>query len=167
MVVFVVAPLLGVPITLLIIATCFLFPPLSGGFYAFGGVLLSAAATYGVARLLGRNAVRRLAGWRLNAVTRRLARKGAWAVAGLRLLPIASFSTVNAVAGASRIRLRDLMFGTALGMAPWIVMTLTFVDRVRAMVADPRPARMLALLAADIVLILLLVLFLRRRFAVR
>jgi phospholipase D1/2 len=161
--IFPVAGLLGIPNTLLVIATCFLYPPVPGGLYALAGALLSAAVTYLAGRLLGRHAVRRLAGSRLNAITRRLAREGAWTIAVLRLLPIAGFSTVNAVAGASRIRLRELMLGTALGMAPWIVLTLTFVDRVRAVLIEPGPVSY-ALLAADTFFIVVAVLFVWRRF---
>jgi phosphatidylserine/phosphatidylglycerophosphate/cardiolipin synthase-like enzyme/uncharacterized membrane protein YdjX (TVP38/TMEM64 family) len=160
---YIVAGLLGLPITLLVIATCFIFAPLQASLYALGGALLSAAVTYGAGRILGRDAVRRLAGSRLNAVTHRLARKGAWAVAVLRLLPIAGFSTVNAVAGASRIPLRHLLLGTALGLAPWILLTLTFVDRVRAALSEPG-AVSYALLAADTALIVVAVRFVWRRF---
>lgn len=163
---FIIAPLLGFSITLLIAAVGFLFPPLPGALYALGGALLSAAATYGVARLMGRNVVRRLAGSALNAVTDRLASNGVWAVAGLRLLPIASFSTVSAVAGASHIRLGNVLLGTALGFAPWILLTLSFVDRVRAVLRDPGLVSY-ALLAANIGLILAGVLFVWRYFGVR
>jgi uncharacterized membrane protein YdjX (TVP38/TMEM64 family) len=158
-----VAGLLGIPITLLVIATCFVFEPLPATLHALGGALLSAAVTYGAGRVLGRDTVRRLAGSRLNAITRRLARKGVLAVAMLRLLPIAGFSTVNAVAGASRVRLGDLMLGTVLGLAPWLLLTLTFVDRVRAALGEPGPVSY-ALLAADTALIVLAVLFVWRRF---
>ena len=161
---YVAAGLLGIPMTLLIVATCFLFAPLPGAAYALGGALASAAATYGVGRLLGRNAVRRIAGSRLNAVTRRLTGKsGPWAVAVLRLLPVAGFSTVCIVAGASRMRLRDVLAGTALGLAPWIGLTLTFVNRVRAVAAEPGPGTY-ALLAVDAAFIVLAVLFVWRRF---
>jgi phospholipase D1/2 len=59
----------------------------------------------------------------------RLARKGVWSVAALHLLPIAGYSTVNAVAGASRVRFAELTLGTALGMIHRILLTLTFVER--------------------------------------
>ena len=163
---FPLAGLLGVPVTLLVIGTCFLFAPLYSAVYALAGALLSAAVTYTAGRMLGRDTVRRLAGSRLNAITGRLARRGFWAVAVLRLLPIAGFSTVNAVAGASRIRLSHLMLGTALGLAPWILLTLLFVDRVRAALSDPGPVTY-ALLAADCALIVVGVLLVWRRFGHR
>jgi phosphatidylserine/phosphatidylglycerophosphate/cardiolipin synthase-like enzyme/uncharacterized membrane protein YdjX (TVP38/TMEM64 family) len=161
--VYVVAGLLGAPMSLLVVATCFAFPPLTGALTALAGAILSAAATYAAGRIAGRHVVRRIAGSRLNGVTRRLARRGFLAVTALRLLPVAGFSTVSAVAGASRLPLGALLAGTALGMAPWILLTLTFVDRVRAVLTEPGPVSY-SLLAADTALIVAAVLFVWRRF---
>jgi phospholipase D1/2 len=149
---YVLAALLLVPVTLLIVATAALFSPLEAGAYAFGGVLLSAAATYGAGRALGRHAVRRVAGSRLNEITRKLAAEGILSVAILRLVPIAPFSTVNAVAGASRVPLRDFLLGTAIGTAPLIALAIAFVDRAKAALANPGVASYagLATLAAVI-----------------
>jgi phospholipase D1/2 len=134
---YVVGGLLVVPVTVMIVATGIVFGPFLGAAYAFAGALLSAAVTYSLGKRLGRNTVRRLAGSRLNRITRKLAKKGAMAIAAVRLLPIAPFSVVNAVAGASHIRLRDFLVGTAIGMAPGIIVTVIFVDRVRAVVTNP------------------------------
>ena len=71
--------------------------------------------------------------------------------------------TVNAVAGASRLPLRDLLLGTAVGLVPLILLTLIFVNRVRAALADPGPASY-GLLAADTALIVAALLFVWRRF---
>jgi uncharacterized membrane protein YdjX (TVP38/TMEM64 family) len=38
----------------------------------------------------------------------------------IRMVPIAPFSIVNVVAGASKLSLRDFLLGTVLGMAPGI-----------------------------------------------
>jgi uncharacterized membrane protein YdjX (TVP38/TMEM64 family) len=43
------------------------------------------------------------------------------AVAMIRMVPIAPFSLVNLLAGASQLRLRDFLIGTILGMAPGII----------------------------------------------
>jgi phospholipase D1/2 len=145
--IYVIAGLLVAPITLLIIATGVVFGPFIGGVYALGGAVLSAAVTCGVGRRLSRDTVRRLAGSRLNAITRRLARKGIVAVAVMRALPIAPFSVVNAVAGASHVGLREFLLGTAIGMAPGIALTLVFVDRVSAAVARPGRVTFAALAA--------------------
>ena len=160
---YVVAGLLLIPVTALIVATGVVFGPLLGGVYALSGALLSAAVTYSIGRRLGRNTVRRLAGPRLNRITRRLARKGVMAIAVVRLLPIAPFSVVNAVVGASHIPLRDFLIGTAVGMAPGIAMTVIFVDRITAAVTDPGVGTF-ATLAALAAVLVGAALYVRRRF---
>jgi phospholipase D1/2 len=81
--------------------------------------------------------VRRLAGNGLNALSRRLAKRGLVAMTLVRLLPVAPFSIVNIVAGASHIGWRDFLLGTVLGMLPGIVVIALFVDRAVAVVDDP------------------------------
>ncbi len=160
---YVVGGLLLVPVTALIIATGVVFGPLVGGIYALIGVLLSGMLTYWIGRTLGRDTVRRLAGHRLNGITRRLARKGMFAIAVIRLLPIAPYSIVNAVIGASHIGLRDFVLGTALGMAPGIFMTVVFVDRVSAAVTDPGWGTF-AIVAALAAVLITVALYVKRRF---
>ena len=144
---YVLGGLLLVPVTLLIGATVLVFGPIEGALYAMGGALASAASTYALGRALGRDLVRRLAGRGLNALSRRLAKQGLLAMAVVRLLPLAPFSIVNAVAGASHIGWRDFLLGTLLGMFPGIVVIAAFVESTVAVVDDPGP-RTIAVLAA-------------------
>ena len=148
---YVMAGLVVAPITVLIVATGAVFGPFVGGVYALGGAVLSAAVTYAVGRRLGRDTVRRLAGSRLNAITLRLARKGVMAVAVMRALPIAPFSVVNAVAGASHVGLREFLLGTAIGMAPGVGLTVIFVDRVSTAITHPGPLAFAALAAVAVI----------------
>jgi phosphatidylserine/phosphatidylglycerophosphate/cardiolipin synthase-like enzyme/uncharacterized membrane protein YdjX (TVP38/TMEM64 family) len=137
MLAYVVAGLLVVPVMLLIAVTGIAFGPLLGGFYAVGGTLLSAAATYGLGRWLGGDALRRLPGRRIRRLSKRIARRGILAMLVVRLLPIAPFSIVNIVAGASRIRFRDFLIGTAIGMAPGIAVTVTFFHQLGEAIRNP------------------------------
>ncbi|MGZ5144825.1 MAG: VTT domain-containing protein [Burkholderiales bacterium] len=150
---YVVAGLLLIPVTALIVATGVVFGPVVGGIYALGGALLSAAVTYTVGRRIGRQTVRRLSGRQLNRITRRLAKKGVMAIAIIRLLPVAPFSVVNAVIGASHIQFKDFMIGTAIGMAPGIAITVIFVDRITAAVTDPGPGTYAALAGVAAILV--------------
>jgi phospholipase D1/2 len=118
---YVVGSLLLVPVTLLIAATPLVFGPFVGTAYAFAGILGGSSATFLLGRLVERDAVGKLAGRRLNDLSRRLARGGVLAVAAVRLIPAAPFTLVNAVAGAMRVSLRDFLLGTLLGMAPGVV----------------------------------------------
>ena len=129
--------LLAAPLTLLIVVTGLVFDWLPAALYAACGAVLHASVSYTAGRLLGRDAVRRLAGSRLNAITRRLAGHGMLNVAAMRLVPIASYSKTSLVSGASHVKWRDFVLGTALGILPVIGLVLLFMNRVAAAVTDP------------------------------
>jgi uncharacterized membrane protein YdjX (TVP38/TMEM64 family) len=137
MLAFVIGGLLMVPVTLLIAATGIVFGTFPGAWYAMAGALLSAAAGYIVGMLLGRDAVRRLMGKRISRLSVRIARRGVIAMIIVRTLPLAPYSVVNMVAGASHIRWRDYLIGTAIGMLPGILLTTTFADHLVMAIRQP------------------------------
>jgi phospholipase D1/2 len=94
-------------------------------------------ATYGLGRVLGREKVSRLAGSRVNRLSRKLAKHGVITVTTVRILPIAPFTIVNLVAGASHIRFWDYVFGTILGMAPGIAAITLFENQLEAAIREP------------------------------
>jgi phospholipase D1/2 len=129
-----------IPVTLLIAVTGIVFGPLYGALYAIVGSVASAVLTYLVGKWIGRDTVHRYLGERVNRLSQRIAKQGILAMAIIRVLPIAPFTVVNLIAGASHIGLRDYMLGTLLGMSPGIVLTVTFVHRLAAAVRNPSPA---------------------------
>jgi uncharacterized membrane protein YdjX (TVP38/TMEM64 family) len=134
---FLLSSLLFVPVTIVIAGTGALFGPLLGPAYALAGALLAAAVAFGVGRLLGRDSVRQLASRRLVALNRRLTRHGLLAMTVLRLFPVAPFTVINLIAGASEIRARDFMLGSLIGMSPGIVLMTLFGDRLGAWLREP------------------------------
>lgn len=142
----------AVPLTFLSLVALVAFGPLAGFACAMAGAQISAAASYGLGRALGRDVVQRLAGARVNMLSQRLASKGLVAVIVLRQIPLAPFAVVNMVAGASQIRLRDLLLGTAIGMTPGMLAMMLFVDQISAALRHPTPLTF-ALLALTIALI--------------
>lgn len=161
---YVVAGLIVMPVTVLIAVTGMVFGPVFGALYAMAGGLASAATTYAIGRWLGRDTVRRLAGARLNRISKQLARRGVLAITVLRMLPLAPFTIVNVVAGASHIGLRDFLLGTLLGMTPGILATVVFVDRIVEALRNPGTGTFASLAAVAGVLVALAVM-LRRRLA--
>lgn len=151
---YVAASLIAMPITLLIVVTAFVFGPWTTYGYAIVGSLLGAGLTFVLGQALGRGAVRQVAGKRLNRLSRRLGEGGVFAVMVLRMLPVAPFTVVNLVAGASHLRLRDFLIGTVLGMTPGILAVAVFSDRLAAVLQDPSPAT-LAVLALVLVAVVL------------
>ena len=117
---FVVGGLVVFPVLVLIAATAAALGPWMGFFSAGAGVLLSALTLFSIGRVLGQARLQQLLGRRAARVQSRIIGKGVVAVAMIRMVPIAPFSIVNLVAGASKLSLRDFLLGTVLGMAPGI-----------------------------------------------
>jgi phospholipase D1/2 len=152
--IYVAGGLLVLPITALIAATAFAFGPWLGFAYAFVGTMVSATMAYWIGRALWRETIQRLAGRRLDRLSRRLAERGVLAVAVIRIVPIAPFTLVNLVAGSSRVGYRDYLLGTILGMTPGIFGLTVFTDRVFAALRRPDPWNVLVLAGAATVLVL-------------
>ena len=163
---YVAGGLVMVPVTLLIAVTGIVFGPLWGCGYALAGAMLSAAVSYGIGAWLGRDAVRRLLGQRINRLSRRIARRGILAMMVVRVLPVAPFTVVNVVAGASHIRFRDFLLGTLLGMAPGIVLTVAFAHNLAEAVRNPS-AGTISVLALVAVLLVGVAFLLQKLFGAR
>jgi phosphatidylserine/phosphatidylglycerophosphate/cardiolipin synthase-like enzyme/uncharacterized membrane protein YdjX (TVP38/TMEM64 family) len=134
---YVLAAVVSIPVTLLIATTGLAFGAAWGSVYALAGTMMAAAVTYLLGQWLGRDVVRRLAGVRVNKLSERVAKRGIVAVVILRLLPVAPFTIVNLVAGASHIGLRDFMLGTLLGMGPGIMLTVAFAHQLVSALRHP------------------------------
>jgi len=145
---------LVLPLTALVLATLATFGPLSGFVYALGGAMLSALATYGVGRLLGRNALQRLSGPRLNTLNRHLARQGVLAIFTVRIIPVAPFTVINLVAGATHIRLRDYLLGSLLGMLPGLIALSLFMDQLLDLFRNPGTGTVVTLVVVSAVIVL-------------
>ncbi|MGB0749830.1 MAG: VTT domain-containing protein [Magnetospiraceae bacterium] len=128
---FILGGLVAFPITLLFLATGAAFGMPWGFYYGLLGALLSAAVTYGIGKGIARDTVQRYSHKWIGRVSRRLARQGVFAVITLRLVPVAPFTVINIVAGASHIRFREFMLGSALGLLPG-ALGLSFVSDLAA-----------------------------------
>jgi uncharacterized membrane protein YdjX (TVP38/TMEM64 family) len=120
------------PITGMIALCALLLSPWVASATAIAGTLAATVINYGIGTRLGRVVESRAPA----ALTARMHELGsnadAWSMAGLRLIPIATFTVVNLLAGAARVRLRDFLLGTLIGMGPGIVLICLSVDRARA-----------------------------------
>lgn len=150
---FMLAGLLRLPVSLAVLVCGLALGPWLGSALALAGCLASAALLYGLGSRLGRRRVRRLAGWRVNRVSRALARHGIMAMLLLRLMPVAAFPVVNLVAGASAVGFGDFLAGTLIGMAPGVVALSVLGDRLAVALRVPTPATIGILLAATVLVV--------------
>jgi len=158
---FVLGTVLVVPVTLMIVVTVLVFGPWLGLAYSFAGSLAGAAFTFWLGGLVGRKSVRRLAGSRLDRLSRMLGRRGVVSILTVRIIPVAPFTIINLVAGATHIRLRDFLLGTVLGLAPGIIGIALFIDRALAAIRDPGMGTF-AIMAAVLAVFALGIAWLRR-----
>jgi uncharacterized membrane protein YdjX (TVP38/TMEM64 family) len=118
---FVLGGLVVFPVVVLIAATAAALGPWIGAVSATVGVLASSLLLFMIGRFLGHKRLQSLLGARALRVQRRIVGKGVVAVAMIRMVPVAPFSLVNVLAGASQLRLTDFLIGTVIGMAPGII----------------------------------------------
>jgi phospholipase D1/2 len=135
---FFIASLVMVPLTLLIIDSAMVFGPWLGFAYGLCGAVLSAALTFWIGRRAGRQRVRRLVEPRVNRISRSLTRSGVLGVVAVRLLPVASFTAVNLVAGASRLRPWEFVVGTVIGLLPSFIALTVLGNRIAVALDSPR-----------------------------
>lgn len=150
---FLVGGLLVLPVTLMVVIAVAAFGPLTGFLYALGGATLSGTLSFAIGRRLGHRQVERLAGSRLHAVSRKLSDAGITAVAAVRMVPVAHFTVVSLVAGASHIRARDFVAGTVLGMAPGIGAIAIFFEQFAMATREPSLEHFLWLVGVSVAIL--------------
>jgi len=134
---FLIAGFIAFPITVLIAATGAAFGPVLGMTYSAVGAMASAIIVFAIGAAIGRKALRDLIGPRLNKLQKRIARQGVIAIATIRILPLAPFTVINLVAGASQIRLLDFVLGTAIGLAPGIIVLSLLGGQIVDVLSEP------------------------------
>lgn len=144
---YVVGGVVAFPLVVLNATTAAAFGPVLGFTYALLGSCASAAVTYAVGASLGRRHLQSFFGPSLGRIRQRIARKGIFAVAAIRLVPIAPFSVVNLAAGASSIRFMDYMVGTVLGILPGLLLMSALGFQIYRFMLSPSATDVLLLAA--------------------
>lgn len=135
--VYVLASQIMFPITVLILATAYVFGPWLGFVYALVGSVLGACVTYMIGYGIGQESYRRLSGSRFDAIGKVLQEKGLVAVITTHLLPVGPFTVVNLAAGVARITAWQFVLGCAIGMLPGIAVTTLFEHQLETMFREP------------------------------
>src|SRR5918998_705837 len=108
-----------VPSFLITFANGLAFGVFWGWMLSLFGHVLAAAVCFGISRALGRGPVEVLVGKTgLESADRWFARWGVYAVFAGRLVPGVAFDAISFAAGLTRMRFRNFMIATALGIFP-------------------------------------------------
>lgn len=84
------------------------------------GAMIGATIAFVLGRALGRDAVEKYVGARIDRVDALLTERGLPAVIAVRLVPVIPFTVINYASGLTGLRRRDYLIGTAIGMLPGI-----------------------------------------------
>ena len=123
------ASIIMFPRPLLTLASAIAFGPWKGFAVAMCGIITSAFVLYWTGRQIDKKTVTRIAGPRIERLSRMLGKKGFLAIAAVGMVPAAPFSVEMVVAGALRIPLITLLLGVALAHLPGTIGTTVLGDQ--------------------------------------
>lgn len=109
------------PLTLLVIATGFLFDPFLAMLCATTGTLASSAVSFFIGHYVGREAIEKHGGARIKKAESFMRDNAINSMVVINLLPIAPFTLTNMLAGAFRMRFFSYMVGSAIGIIPGLL----------------------------------------------
>lgn len=118
----------GLPATPFTLAGGAIFGTVLGSIFNWCGAMLGAIGSFMLAKLLGRDALRRLLGRRADRLDGLVERGGFATMFRLRLLPVVPFNVLSFAAGIAGVRFRDYVLGTALGIVPGTIVYTYFAD---------------------------------------
>lgn len=107
-----------IPKSVLSIAAGVMFGFLPGLLLVYGAALLGASGAFWLGRLLGRDAVEKFTGTRVEKVDAVLSERGFLAVVGVRLVPVLPFTAINYSAGLTALGWWPYFLGTMVGILP-------------------------------------------------
>lgn len=136
-VVFVVGGFVAFPLVVLIAGTTAVFGVWPGVAYAGIGAMASALATYGFGWWLGQRRLRRYFGPGVNRIKQSLKGRGIITVTTIRLIPAAPYTLVNLAAGALHVPPLEYTIGTALGLAPGLIIMSLLGGTIVGILAHP------------------------------
>ena len=129
---FVVGSLVIAPIVGMIALCALLFDPWTASASALAGTIAATIVNHWLGSRFHSALMRKVPDSITDKISSIASSSDIWTLAGLRLVPIAPFTFVNLVVGASGIGLRKFIIGTLIAMTPGILLISLSVDRARA-----------------------------------
>lgn len=127
------------PIGAMSLAAGFIFGPLFGTIGIMTGSFIGTSVTFFISRLLGRRFVDRLARGRFREFEQKLNENGFVAILFIRLVPLIPWEVVNYAAGLSKIKYRDYILATLIGIFPSVIIQTFFSDSISNFdIGDPK-----------------------------
>ena len=118
------------PIGIMSLTAGFIFGPLQGTIALSLGAFLGTTATFFISRLFGGKFVEQFSKGKVAEFQEKLDQNGFKVILFIRLIPLIPWELVNYASGLSRIKYRDYITATMIGIFPSIVVQTFFSDRL-------------------------------------
>ncbi len=162
--VYVTTTALGLPGSVVTIVGGVVFGFGWGALYNSIGANIGASAAFGLARMLGRDGVERIVGKRIQRLNNAMVRHGFIGLLALRLIPLVPFNALNFGSGLTRLRWREYIIATMVGILPGTLVYTFFADAlVRGSTEASGAAMVRVWIAGALLLALSLLPFIARR----
>ncbi len=129
------------PLTLLVIATGFLFDPVWAMLCATAGTLSSSAVSFFIGHYVGREAIEKYGGSKIKKAERFMRDNATNSMIVINLLPIAPFTLTNMLAGAFRMRFVPYMTGSAIGIIPGLLAVILVGGQLGKILQASQPSQ--------------------------
>ncbi|KIN83201.1 TVP38/TMEM64 family protein [Clostridium botulinum] len=127
---FTLVPLTLFPDSILAIAGGMAFGMVEGSIYTIIGAICGASLSFYIARLLGRTVVEKLIRGKGKWFEDGVEKNGFLVVFILRLIPLVPFDIISYGAGLSKIKFKDFILATMVGIIPGILVFINLGDKV-------------------------------------
>lgn len=134
---FVVAGVVLFPMSVLILAAAAVFGPWFGFLYSAIGMTMSGLLMYCVGARLGKRTVSRFIEARWPRAQEVIKKPGIPLLVAFRLVAVTPFTVTNLLLGAGGVAFVDFAVGSAIGLAPGLLIMSIAGDRIVAMIAQP------------------------------
>ena len=151
---YVIGGLLVFPVIVLIPLTAFVLGPFPGLLYSAVGLFVNASVVYALGYLVGYKTVQQLSGTRTHQLSQRLSRNGILTITTLRILPVAPFTVISLIAGASHINYRDYIVGSLLGIAPALAIMTLVGNQLERTIVNPDAKNFVIVIVGGTILLL-------------
>lgn len=128
-VMFTLVPLTLFPDSLLALAGGMIFGLFWGSLYTLIGAACGGTLAFYISRSFGRNLVEKLAKHKAEWFEAGVEKRGFLLILTLRLIPLIPFDIISYGAGLSKIKYRDFIAGTLLGIIPGVLIYVNLGDK--------------------------------------
>lgn len=128
-IIFTLVALVIIPNSVVAIAGGMAFGIVKGTFYTVLGALGAASLAFFVARFLGRSIVEKLMKGKGKLFEDGVEKNGFLLILLLRLIPLIPFDIISYGAGLSKIKFKDLVLGTLIGVIPGVLVFVNIGDK--------------------------------------